>query len=578
MNEERRNNTGFIIRVVITVILSIAAFTGGTIVGVGLDENVRSYMGFVMLGTLGFTLILMVLNAVFAGLYKKSKNLSVREGRKYISEKIEEAEKSLKRATRKIVALRIVLDLYSAFILLLGLGIAFLIGIGRASAVFTMFPAYLILGFFNRIRLAAPKPDFSAYAKEEDYPVLYSLAYKAQAAVSMKGDIKILIVGGSNAGISKIGNVNSLYIGTGILDMLTEDELYQVLIHEFCHRTKDGDPKDREFRLFTYITEQEDTKVNFFCNRMFVFLDFVYAFEYMVYRTVVSRSIEYIADKAIAENGSPEIAASALTKLAYNELFNREFNLHITESYYKSVEKRKDTGRIVANAFRLAVDKRKDAWDDLIAKEIQPLSSTHPIVRNRIDAIGITKVNLLPFPADSEYYNEAVKAMEYVDAIVYNDNLENYAKEREEFYLKPLAVIEEWKSSEKSLSPEEARPVMNALSTLSMYDELYELCERIIRENDNKFNTAHAYMERGRIRLLKYDNNGINDIYTAIDANSNYIEDGLNLIGEYCCVCGLENELNEYRERSMDIEQPCHSDHIEGESLLFLCLYKKSYM
>ena len=555
MNEERRNNTGFIIRVVITVILSIAAFTSGTIVGVGLDENVRSYMGFAVLGGLGLTLILIVLNAFLANLYKKSKNLSVREGRKYISEKIEEAEKSLKRATRKIVALRIVLELYSAFILILGLGIAFLIGIGRAPAVFTMFPAYLILGFFNRIQLASQKPDFSAYAKEEDYPILYSLARKAQSAVNIKGEINILIVGGSNAGISKIGKVNSLYIGAGILDMLSEEELYQVLIHEFCHRTKDGDPKDREFRLFTYITEQEDIKVNFFCNRMFIFPDLVYAFEYMVYRTVASRSIEYLADKAILDKGNPKIAASALTKLAYNELFNREFNLHVTESYYKSVEKRNDTGRIVANAFRLAVDKRKDAWDDLIAKEIQPLSSTHPIVRNRIEAIGVTKAELLPFPVDGAYYDECIKAMEYVDSMVYNDNLDNYASEREEYYLKPLATVEEWKKDKKVLSPEEARPVMSALNTLSMYDDLYELCEAIISSSDNKFNTAHAYMERGRIRLLKYDNEGINDIYTAIDANSNYIEEGLNLIGEYCCVCGLEKELNEYREKSMDIQQ-----------------------
>jgi len=428
-------------------------------------------------------------------------------------------------------------------------------GASGSTAVFTLFSAYLMLGFFNRIQLGVSKPDFSDYTSEEDYPILYSLAYKAQRAVNMKGKIKILIVGGANAGISRIGRVYSLYIGSGILDMLTEDELYQVLIHEFSHRTKDGDPKDREFRLFTYITQSEENKINFFCNRMFIFPDLVFTFEYMVYSTVASRSIEYIADKAICRVGDPEIAASALTKLSYNDFFNREFNLHVTESYYASEEKRKDSGRIVSDAFRRAVSERKDFWNELIAREIQPISSSHPIVRNRIEALGISSVSLLPFPTKGKYYDECKRAMEYVDAMVYNDSLEAYSEEREECYLKPLKVVEEWKSGNKELSPEEARPVMSALESLSMYDDLYELCEGIISSSDNKSHTAHAYMARGKIRLLKYDNEGINDIYTAIDANSNYIEEGLTLIGEYCCVCGLEDELKEYRERSVDIQQ-----------------------
>lgn len=554
MNKERRNS-GFITRVILTVILCIAAFTGGAIFGVDLDDATRDILGYCVLGGLGLALIIIVLNAVFARLYKKSKSLSIREGRKFITEKIEEAEKNLKRATVKIVMLRIALDLYSAFILLFGLGVAFCIGAGQASALFTLFPAYLILGFFNRIQLASPIEDFNEYASEEDYPTLYSLAYKAQSAVNMKGKIKILIVGGTNAGISKIGKAVCIYVGIGVLNILNEDELYQVLIHEFSHRTKDGDPKDREYRLFTYINESEETKINFFCNKMFIFLDLLYTFEYMVYKTVASRSVEYIADKAIVKVGNPEIAASALTKLAYDELFSREIGFHMTENFYAPEEKRRNTGRLVADSFRNALEKRKDFWDELIANEIQPLSSTHPIVRNRIDALGVTDVKLLPFPSEGEYYNEIIKATEFVDESIYKDNLENYKSEREEAYLKPLSVAEDWLKDKRELSPEDARPVMDALLSLSMYDELYELCDRIIASSDNKFLTAHAYMMRGRIRLLNYDNEGINDIYTAIDANSNYIEDGLNLIGEYCCVRGLENELNEFRERSMDIQQ-----------------------
>ena len=37
--------------------------------------------------------------------------------------------------------------------------------------------------------------------------------------------------------------------------------------------------------------------------------------------------------------------------------------------------------------------------------------------------------------------------------------------------------------------------------------------------------------------------------------NSNYIEEGLDVIGAYCCMKGLEKELNEYREKAVEIMQ-----------------------
>jgi hypothetical protein len=176
---------------------------------------------------------------------------------------------------------------------------------------------------------------------------------------------------------------------------------------------------------------------------------------------------------------------------------------------------------------------------------------------------------VLPFPNDGEYYAECKKAMEALDLQAYESDLDKYSEQREEMYLKPLKIVEEWRKEEKTVTPEDARPVMDALLTLGLTDELYALCDKIIASNDNKFLTAHAYMLRGKLRLLNYNNEGIEDIYTAIEANSNYIDSGLELIGEYCCICGLQEQLDIYRERSIDFQQDNIDKYSKADTLEF---------
>jgi len=101
MNEERTNNKGFILRVILTVIICIAAFCGGAIFGIDLTEDSKRIAGFIALGILLLALVIIALNALFAFLYKKSKSLSVREGRQYICNRMEEAESNLKEPQEK---------------------------------------------------------------------------------------------------------------------------------------------------------------------------------------------------------------------------------------------------------------------------------------------------------------------------------------------------------------------------------------------------------------------------------------------------------------------------------------------
>ena len=55
--------------------------------------------------------------------------------------------------------------------------------------------------------------------------------------------------------------------------------------------------------------------------------------------------------------------------------------------------------------------------------------------------------------------------------------------------------------------------------------------------------------------LANYDPRGIELIYKAVDDNKNYLEEGLGLIGKFCCITGRSEELDDYREKAVKYAQ-----------------------
>ena len=56
-------------------------------------------------------------------------------------------------------------------------------------------------------------------------------------------------------------------------------------------------------------------------------------------------------------------------------------------------------------------------------------------------------------------------------------------------------------------------------------------------------------------RLHRYRDAGLEDLYTAIAGNSNYIDEAMEQIGSFCCLLGLEKELEEYRGKALELAQ-----------------------
>lgn len=563
---EEKQGKNFWLKIILAFACTLAIYAVGAVTGAGLGEAAKEAGAFAALAVLAVLALLLVFNAAATPIYKRSKDkMNVAEHQSYLAERKESAKKDLEKSVRKIKRIRVGIELYTVFLALLASAYAFLCGFSGETGT-TLIGIYIFYGLFRRIRRVT-EADFDGYSEEKDFPHIYALAKRAAKELGVEGEIKIDFLYDCNAGIAKIGKVNSLQIGAVLLDVLTEEELYSILLHEFAHLTKKCHPAGKELLLFDYIANTDDSFFSQFTNLLFKFPEHLFAWEFFIYRAVASSTIEAIADSAVLEHGDPQSAINGMAKIEYYNYFGNELHNFIPELFYETESPREDKLSIYIAALRRAIPARKEAWDAFLKNEIEPRSASHPIFRNRMAALGVSSYETVLPEGQSPYRLECAKVLAQADRELFDSAKETYEKEREEKYLAPMQKVEEWRKSGKNPPAEEARPLIDALATLSMYEELEALCDSLIEGTENKFALPHAYMNKGKLMLLRYDKGGIGYIYKAMEINHNYVEWGLDEIGSFCCKMGLEAELEEYRRRACEFAQDEKDKYGEAGSL-----------
>lgn len=507
--------------------------------------------------------LLMALSDHAAKRLKKKYEMTVREQQEHYLARREDAVRDLPGVTKHLIRLRRRIEAYWGILVTVSLIIAFLCGVCLPMIIFIAMPMFILSVLFGRIPPAASSFDFSEYTDPADYPTLHALAHRAAKATGADGEIRIVLLADGNAGIARIGKTYSLQLGVFLLDILSEEELYQVLLHEFAHKTKDGIDTDREYRLFHVINEQEESvwgnaAMHKIGESAFCYTDTLYTCEYYFYRAAASVAVEAQADLVVIEQGDPQAAANALAKINCFACYDREEETYdFVEPFLLPEEPRQDAASQRCRYFRMALADRECAWRDLFKREIQSRSASHPILRDRIALLGVENYDLTLPTQDGEdaYSVERRRALAWVDNYIYKNLQEDYAERREANYLAPLRTVEAWHAGGEALPAEEARPVIEALIQIGQYDEAFALCQRLLKETDNVFATAYPHMMIGSYLLHHYDPAGITHIYRAVELNKNYIDGSLDLIGEYCCIAGWQEELEKYRERAVELAQ-----------------------
>ncbi|MBP5231573.1 MAG: hypothetical protein ILO68_07565 [Clostridia bacterium] len=416
---------------------------------------------------------------------------------------------------------------------------------------------------FARTGISLKKPDPGRFAPRSKYPELYALADRAAKAVGVERKVSLTVVYGGSVSVFWNKKGVCLLVSATYLDLMDYDELYTVFLHEMSHcrgGTYQDKLADGVGARLRWISGDRipGTAVS---QYMFCFSDAPFFLEEAVSQRLMSVYAETEADRAVREGGDVRKAASALVKAELYGDFIRRFPALYGDVLYAPEEPIPDYTARLGTFFRDAAAKHGEEWIALHEREIQSRSATHPILRNRVEALGVKLADVvLSFPesgpdAEDPFRSECVRAIADADGTFRDELAADYADQRNQLDLDPLARVGEWEQAGKPLDEETYRDVCGDLLNLARVPEAEALCDRVLSTLEDGPATAYARFMKGRILLDRDDPAGIPELYRAMELNKTYTEEAVGLIGSSCCRLGLEDELNEYRNAAPGVIQ-----------------------
>lgn len=453
------------------------------------------------------------------------------------------------------------------------LGLCFFCGAADiGSTTLPVVYLFLLYGLVSRLFQERNKPDFSKALPETAFPLLYQLV-RESAGVS--SDVTLPIFLGAptpeqecNASVAQVEGETCLLLGPMLLSILTEDELRQVLRHEMAHVAQEDTAESQAFdRLVRYLGGADHDTLAIWADLALRAPLAWLLFEGQYYFHFSSTLKETDADASAADSGALAQQASALAKIAAHNYFAYEQEPLTNHYRTEAPNTRLVSERI--SLFREQLAARQDHWRQLLEQELPSKAATHPTFRQRWDALGNVPYSLEPAPENTPLAAEARAAVTESERRLEELDSAHYRTLRQENYLDHLDAVTAFEKSGVLLPPEQMRPVIYGYYALGMPAEAEALCDRVMENNDSIFATAFARYWKGTLMLYRYDKGGLAYLYQAMDANRNYIESGLNLIGKFCTMTGQEAELEEYRARFADFlqeKQDCSSGGITSKA------------
>ncbi|MBQ9151500.1 MAG: hypothetical protein IJX72_04560, partial [Clostridia bacterium] len=395
-------------------------------------------------------------------------------------------------------------------------------------------------------------------------PTLEAMAKRAADTVGIKGSIRLEIDRDCDCAINQFGQTYVVFLGTRLLSVLTEEEMYQTLLRTFDYFTHVKEHRTMLLRHRLGMLGAADIRRETFAfDLFFSYADVYLEWEYEPYRTALRRYMDHAAYERIRTDGDPLIAVKAKAKEAMWKYFIFESNDYITEPFYLEPTPHKHYERNVCNAFRKAVHKRHKAWLVLLDREIRRIGDGSTFFREErihLDPDGASTLDeITVLDIDSTYGQEVNKAIREIgEPRLYHDIVRGYKEAREREYLEPLRTIEAYEASPEAYSTPELSPVINAYRDICRHKDAEALCDRIMETETNQFALAHAIYFKGMCMLHRYETEGIDLIYRAIDLNKNYMKDGFEMVEEYCTLCGLADEYEAFLRRA-EIQVSAHA-------------------
>ncbi len=431
-----------------------------------------------------------------------------------------------------------------------------LVAAGMGGLWSIIIPAYLLfMPLYRHFSLLPRRLNREALIPKDDLPALHAMARRAMAAVGLRGNVRLEITSSIQCDAGRFGQTYVVILGVRLLGACTEEELYQGLLRVLSPLANRRLQRRLSLNFhLAYLGSPDRRPLTRIFDLYFSYADVHTKWYSVLYNTAAAYVDARRASALIAEKGNPAAEGRRLAKQAMWRYFSYEYSEHDASSFYESPEPALHFESDLCELYRRVLEKRCAAWSDLLACQLPREGDLSVSFSDLCACIGVAPAAALDVPAfpdpNSPFSDDCRSALCRLDRNAVLATAPTYKADRMQNYLQPLAVIEAYESGDGDLPSPELSPIINAYRDIERRQEAEAICDRIIAGEDNVFATAHALYFKGQCLLHRYSIEGIDLIYRAMDINKNYMQEGLEAVEEYCCLCGLAEELAYCRRRA----------------------------
>ena len=549
-----------------TLVLSVGAALAALAVGMyTADGGAWGIACFVI----GFAIVALACANVIANSVaaKRMRGMRAKQAHDYAERIKSEIESDYASAEKKVRTTIAVAYSYAALVIVLLLLFCFSLGrIGDADFstflvqfVFTVLAALLIWGvmyMFVAVDPSAP-PETRAVLDENEYPQFYAAARSAASAAGC-GDRAVVLYDMTD-GISVTGSGNTIYINLDYAEaaVLTRDELFNVMLHEFAHVVYDFG-RGRVFRHAMSRTSCEERTSNPFVKAAeFLFLSYAgyrVQKEVVFFDTVSSRSFEQRADEMIGRAGNRQTYADACAKIDGFFQFTATDCREMQYDFYAPEAPTKGFASRYVEMYYAYREKYGEVWKERMLRELPARVDSHPTTRMRLEALGVAEFTADRKETDEAYLAEIKKLLESRDEMVYKRMTEDegyYENCRRNAYLTRKAVMDGYTAAEEAGTSESK--MLLAVRAFKGIDDskALEIVEKALAKNAA---APRANFIKGTILFERRDPTCV-DCFKLAAKLPKLAESSYEKLGEFALKAGDEELLAEYRADVCDAVQ-----------------------
>lgn len=536
----------FVFAVVCTTILAAAA----AVVGLTLLPSATALWTGLSIGCAVCVAVICVVNLIAESRrVDRMLKMTERQRRDYGLRLKEEIERDYRAAERRVeLAIAGGYAYIALFILLCMAGIAFVSAMG--STGFAVVFAVFILGLLVRLTAKKEEPFPQLVFSEQDYPRLYALARRAQAAVGGK---KKIVINWDDEPLTVFETRDFICIGLSWIfyAISTDEELYAALMHEFAHVKNRDTRRGRRFMRLKQMWEREE---NLGSSLFVSAVASLICWKMDAYEWISMRYHEVAADRQVRGSGAEQAFVNAVAKMEELSIY---FNMFRRETLYDCFASETPIADYAAKELATYEEyrvKQAEIWKQILSRRLSALLDSHPSLRQRMQALGVESFDASQRETDANACSERKKMLAHADNLYYQNFSEDYGELRQEEYLKPKAIMEGYLKAEA----EHETLSLSALSDCpaAFYGIDNERAEKIARELiSNNYFAAIGHDVLGKLYYHRLDERCMDEFRAEMSLAPDAWEQSLEYMRNYVLRTGDEEYIRRFGEEAPELAQ-----------------------